>query len=358
MQFQGCAQARQLLLYFGAVTAMAFHRFPTGRRMLFLGTATGSLFVVDDVAGRWELTTLLAPADWVASGYRDFKTPNTEVPTSIGHLMAETTPDGVLRSGGLYFGCKGEVLPLRCTADLCAQPTLGGGGLVLYIADAENAIHRLVFATGNPNGTGPYQTYNVTYQTVLAGNDRNDTATAGTGETICRTPLNRPTGVAIQHFDGYAALVVTEGGDHRLRRAVIDSECVSAAVRGRPVLMSDLARLAGDGSAFGLRDGAATEAMLHEPSGVAVLASGAIIFSEYGNHTVRMLDRDRVVSLAGTGVAGQSIPNEHRRTAMSGAGTVGTVTRLNSPAEITPLCDGSIVFLDAGNAMLQRIWMD
>jgi RHS repeat-associated protein len=101
------------------------------------------------------------------------------------------------------------------------------------------------------------------------------------------------------------------------------------------------AGFAGDG-------GPATEALLHSVGGVAVAPDGTIFLSDSGNHRVRRVGPDGIITtVAGTGTGG-----------FSGDGGPATEAALKTPTRLTVEPDGSVYVVDQGNRRIRRIGTD
>ncbi len=98
--------------------------------------------------------------------------------------------------------------------------------------------------------------------------------------------------------------------------------------------------------AEGLRDGPAAEAHLAQPSGLTLLAGGAIAFADSEVSALRVLRDGRVETLVGLGLFEWGADN---------GGSLDA--RLQHPLGVAALPDGAIVVADTFNSML-RIWRD
>lgn len=96
------------------------------------------------------------------------------------------------------------------------------------------------------------------------------------------------------------------------------------------------------------RDGEAFQALFDRPEGVATDAAGNLYIADTGNHQIRKLTPDGVVStVAGLGESGYS-----------GDGGPATAARLNLPRSPAVGPDGSLYFADSGNHVVRRITAD
>ncbi|HWQ31994.1 MAG TPA: BACON domain-containing carbohydrate-binding protein [Blastocatellia bacterium] len=142
----------------------------------------------------------------------------------------------------------------------------------LYIADAGNhRIRKLTLSSG--------------VITTIAGSGY---GFGGDGGAAVAAQFNFPTGVAI---DGAGNLYISDTGNHRVRR-------VNAA--------GIVSTVAGTGSAGSGGDGGpATAAQLNAPGGIGLDSAGNLFIADQGNHRVRKLAKDgRISTVAGNGTSG------------------------------------------------------
>ena len=107
-----------------------------------------------------------------------------------------------------------------------------------------------------------------------------------------------------------------------------------------------IATLAGTGApGFGGDGGVATSARLRSPRDVVVARDGAVFIADGGNDRVRRIDADgRIETIAGGGNGGD--------------GSQATSARLDTPTAIAPLRDGGVMIADAGHAKLRKVSPD
>ncbi|WKK22294.1 NHL repeat-containing protein [Streptomyces olivoreticuli] len=142
----------------------------------------------------------------------------------------------------------------------------------LYICDQNNHRVRKV----SPNGI----------ITTVAGN-----GTAGfvsDGGPALGTPLNTPLGLAV---DGARNLYIADYGNHRVRKVTPNGIITTVAGNGQAGFVSD--------------GGPAVATKLSSPHGVAVDAAGNLYIADYGNHRVRKVTPNGIITtVAGNGQAG------------------------------------------------------
>jgi sugar lactone lactonase YvrE len=139
--------------------------------------------------------------------------------------------------------------------------------------------------------------------------------------------FNCPVGVAV---DGEGNIIIADTGNHCVRKLTPDGT---------------VSTLAGSGSA-GFADGAGAAAQFNDPWAVAVDGEGNIIIADTGNHCVRKLTPDGIVStLAGSGSAGFT----------DGA---GTAAQFDIPVGVAVDGEGNIIIADSGNKRVRKITPD
>lgn len=183
----------------------------------------------------------------------------------------------------------------------------------LYVADTfNNRVRRIdplgVITTVAGDGTAGY---------------------AGDGDAATSAELASPASVAV---DGNGNLYIADQGNQRIRM-VAASDGVITTVAGTGV-----AGYSGD-------TGPAPAARLNGPSGVALDAQGRVYVADSGNHRVRVIGTDGVIStFAGTGSIGSS-------------GDLGAATaaQLSFPAAVAVDAVGQVVIADRGNNRIRLV---
>ncbi|MBN1422700.1 MAG: PKD domain-containing protein [Planctomycetes bacterium] len=104
--------------------------------------------------------------------------------------------------------------------------------------------------------------------------------------------------------------------------------------------------LAGTGSGGNTGDGGPAEfAQLNRPRGIAVSPGGIIYIADYGNHSIRRIGPDGIITtVAGTGTLG-----------FNGDGRPATDARLQYPVDVVVGPDGSLYIVDSGNYRIRRV---
>jgi sugar lactone lactonase YvrE len=169
--------------------------------------------------------------------------------------------------------------------------------------------------------------------TTVAGTDA--AGYGGDGGRASNALLSQPSGLAI---DSHGNLLIADTGNNRVRRV--------AAVKGVIGTSSTITTIAGNGTAgFSGDGGQATKAMLDEPMGVALDASGNVIVADTDNQRVRRISPKGVITtLAGTG-----------QTGFSPDGTTATRSALNHPRSAIVDSSGALVLTDTGNCVVRRV---
>ena len=214
-------------------------------------------------------------ADW--ANYRIRKVTATGMDAGKISTVAGTGTSG-------FSGDDGAATSARLRAP--QGVALDGSGN-LYIADRSNHRIRKVTATGMDAGD-----ISTVAGTWLSG-------FSGDGGEATSAQLHSPRGVAL---DGSGNLYIADYNNHRIRK--VDS-------------MGDISTVAGGTfSGFGGDGGAATAALLRNPSGVALDGSGNLYIADYNNHRIRKVDSAGVI----TTVAGREQLSGPRDVAPDGAG--------------------------------------
>ncbi len=186
---------------------------------------------------------------------------------------------------------------------------------------------------------GPAVAQTAFHISTLAGNG--EAGYGGDGGPASTAALNLPAAVA---RDSQGNLYIAERYNHRVRKVSAEGEISTVAGNGEE-------GYAGDG-------GPATAARLTLPSGVAVDLSGNLYIADSGNHVVRRVDPEGIITtLAGTGEAGFSGDrggaasarlNEPTALALDGQGNLLIADRLNHRIRWVKLKPGNPINTLAG----------
>ncbi len=182
----------------------------------------------------------------------------------------------------------------------------------VYISDTEH--HRVLKAS--PDGLV------VTY----AGNGSK--GYAGDGGRANLAQLSSPAGIAL---DSAGTLFIADRDNNVVRRVSKDGV---------------IDTFAGSGSQSYAGDGAqARQAVLNQPSGVAVDSDGNVYIADTENQRIRKVTRDgSITTIAGNGTQGYD-----------GDGGLATSAKLNLPAYVIAVASGSLYFSDQQNDRVRKL---
>jgi sugar lactone lactonase YvrE len=150
----------------------------------------------------------------------------------------------------------------------------------------------------------------------------------GDGELATKALLAEPQALAL---DGDGRLYLADSANHVIRR--IDAEGIIATIAG-----TGKKGLSGDG-------GEATQALLNRPRGVAIAPDGTVYLADSGNHRIRRIDRDGII----TTVAGTT-------RGASGDGGSATLAQLDGPNYLE-VSDDRILITDQRNHRARVIFL-
>ncbi|MBI2877240.1 MAG: hypothetical protein HYY20_10190 [Candidatus Tectomicrobia bacterium] len=228
------------------------------------------------------------------------------------HRIRRVGPDEIITTvaGNGTAGYSGDGGP--ATAARLYQPrdvAVGPDGS-FYIADEINIRVRRV----GPDGI----------ITTVAGNGSYGLSGDGGPATAAR--LGYPWGVAVGP-DG--SLYIADTGNDRIRRVGPDGIIMTAAGNGYGH--------SGDG-------GPATAAKLRRPEGVAVGPDGSLYIADTGNHRIRRVGPDGIITTAAGSFGGYS-----------GDGGPATAAKLSFPTGVAMGPDGSLYIADFWNHRIRRV---
>ncbi len=301
--------------------------------------AEGNLFVADRGNNRIRrldkngiITTIAGSASlWGGGGYSgdggpavqaELRSPEDVAIDSSGNLyiaeyandaIRRVSPNGIITTvAGGRWGRGGDGGPAT-EAGLNGPSGVAGDNLGnLYIADQWNHRIRKVDKDG--------------IITTLAGNGSE--GYSGDGGPAAQAQLHGPTSIAV---DTAGNIYIADWGNNRVRKVDVNGIISTFAGNG-------IAGFSGDG-------GAAAQAQLQAPAGVALDASGNVYIAEYWNHRIRKVDLyGTITTVAGNGISGDS-----------GDGGPATEARLGAPRGATVDASGTLYIADLGNNKIRKV---
>jgi len=181
----------------------------------------------------------------------------------------------------------------------------------LFIAETENSVIRKVDTNG--------------IITTVAGNGYS--GYSGDGVVATNTCLNYPNGVAV---DGSGNLFIADTENGRIRK--VDTNGIITTV-------------AGGGNSDDGDGGAAINAVLRSPSGVAVDASGNLFIADTDNDRIRKVDTSGIITtVAGDGYGGYF-----------GDGDAATDASLDWPYSVAVDGSGNLFIADTANSVIRKV---
>ena len=232
---------------------------------------------------------------------------------SVGGII--TTVAGQQSLGGSYSGDGGAAT--NAALYYPTGLTLDGQGN-LYIADARNNVVREVHTNG--------------IITTVAGNYSLGGEYSGDGGAATNAALNYPYAVGM---DTAGNLYIAENGNNVVRK--VDTNGIITTVAGNQSLGGGYS---GDG-------GAATNAALSGPDGVAFDGAGNLYISESGNNVVRKVTAAGIIST----VAG----NHSLGGGYSGDGGAATNAALSNPNDVVADGAGNLYIPDYYNNVVRKV---
>jgi len=182
------------------------------------------------------------------------------------------------------------------------------------------------------SGTGPF-----TYQWQFNGTNLPNIITTvagggsgGDGGAATNASLSRPTGVAL---DAAGDLYIADAISVRIRK--VDRNGIITTVAGNGVNQVLGGAYSGDG-------GAATNASLDDPSGVALDAAGDLYIADSGNQRIRKVDTNGIISTVAGGGSG-------------GDGGAATNARINGPYGVASDDFGNLFIAETGNNRIRKV---
>ena len=226
--------------------------------------------------------------------------------------------------------------------------TVAGNGSVQYSGDGVAAT---ASAVGFPSGVAADgygnlfvgDTYNYRVREVDAGGIIQTVAGSGTiqiavgdGGAAINAGMYSPYGLIV---DPTGNLYIADAGNHRVRRVSPDG--IIQTVAGVGPYVSSNGGYAGDG-------GAATNARLNAPYGLAMDKSGNLYIADQYSHVVRKIDTNGVI----TTVAGNAVNG------FAGDGGAATNASFSFPMDVKVDSAGNLYVADSRNNRIRRVDMN
>jgi sugar lactone lactonase YvrE len=205
----------------------------------------------------------------------------------------------------------------------------------LYIADSFNNRIRKVSADGAI--------------TTVAGSGNTGFIVgggfSGDGGPATAATMNYPAGVAV---DAAGNLFISDFLNNRIRKVsasgIITTVAGSSAIPGLPVLIGGFS---GDG-------GPATSAVLDEPYGVALDASGNLFIADSVNNRIRKVSASGIITtVAGSGAFG--FVGFAGTGSFSGDGGPATAATMNNPTGVAVDASGNLYIADSMNHRIRKV---
>jgi sugar lactone lactonase YvrE len=204
----------------------------------------------------------------------------------------------------------------------------------VYIADQQNDRIRKVDTNGiittvAGNGLDSYVRAAVRRQAGVVPKLGGSGGTySGDGGPATNASLYYPCGVAV---DAQGNLFIADSSNNRIRK--VDTNGIITTV-------------AGDGTAaYGGDGGAATNASLNQPSGLALDSAGNLFIADFDNSVIRKVGTNGIITtVAGTNNAGYF-----------GDGGLATNAWLNAPRAVAVDAHGNLFIADDGNQRIRKV---
>ncbi|GAB4056079.1 NHL domain-containing protein [Spirosoma litoris] len=301
--------------------------------------AAGQLFIADKTNYRIRKVATDGTISTVAgNGTPDFSGDNGPAINAALGSPSGVTIDG---SGNLYIADKTNYR-IRKVATNGTITTIAGNGLFGFSGDTGPAINAqlagptgvAVDANGNlfiadPDNNRIRKVTTDSKITTVAGNGT--AGFSGDNNPAINAALNNPTSVAL---DGSGNLYIADRTNHRIRKVTPGGT---------------ISTVAGTGTAgFSGNNSPAVNAVLNNPTGVAVDESGNLYIADRDNHRIRKVTPDGTIStVAGNGTQGSGGDNGPAINA-----------NLNTPSGIAVDGNGNLFIDDTFNHRIRKVTSD
>ena len=259
---------------------------------------------------------------WQPTGVLVDKNGNIFIADQVNNVIREVTTDGNIKTvaGSNVQGYAGDGAAAT-SAELnhpVAVAIDSSGNL--YVSDIDNDIVRKFSLGGNISTVaGSYTIFTQTGTTLGGYNGDNITAT--------NALLNLPWGVAV---DSSGNIYIADTSNHRIRKVTVSN--------------GNITTIAGNGTSGTSDTGAALNAHLSSPHGVAVDASGNVYIADTGNNKVLKLSNGALTTIAGTGTGG-----------FSGDNGPATSAQLFGPRGVAVDSSGNVYIADYTNQRIRMV---
>ncbi|HEV7349157.1 NHL repeat-containing protein [Telluribacter sp.] len=295
-------------------------------------------------------------ADWGNSRIRKINKSNNTVSTLTGNGWRGFYGDGgdakdavinypkdvsVDAAGNIYIADTENLRIRMIEAATNKISTVAGNGKASFDGDGDLATNAGLIPTGvtvDKNGNifiedrGNFRIRKINKEngiiTTVAGNGTR--RYSGDGRAATNASLNYPSDVAL---DSNGNLFIVDNDNHCIRRVNRSNGLIST--------------VAGNGQRGFSGDGEiATNARLHNPSGIILDKSGNLYIADQGNHRIRKVSayNGTISTVAGTALIG-----------FNGDGMDATTTSLSSPASIGVDSAGNLYIADHGNNRIRKV---
>jgi len=245
-----------------------------------------------------------------------FSTPNDVVADAAGNIyvadyfnnrIRKIGTDGVVSTvaGGPSGFVDGTGVNARFNSPAGIDIDASGN---LYVADQFNAVIRKI----NPNGV----------VTTFAGSG----SFGGADGLGTAAEFGRPSGIAV---DATGNVYVADSGNSMIRKIAPNGQ---------------VSTLAGSFQVFSFKDGTGTDAHFLAPRAIAVDAAGNVYVADTGNHLIRKIDINGVVTTVAGAVG-----------VMGSLDGTGTQAQFNNPSGLTVDSSGNVYVGDRLNHLIRKI---